>query len=264
MAGKLFIVGVGPGDHDNMTYRAKKAIEESDTIVGYETYVNLVQDLIEGKDVYRYAMTQEVERAHQCIDLAKSGKVVSLVSSGDPGIYGMAGLIYETLAEQGWDPKTGLPVEIIPGVSALNSCASLIGSPLMTDFAVVSMSDLLVPWEIIVKRVEAAAQGDYVIVIYNPSSKKRIHQLQDTRKILLKYRKPTTPVAIIKGAFRESQSIVLTDLENLESHSDKLGMISTVIVGNSSTYNYKDLMINPRGYQSKYNLQEQTNPNLRV
>ena len=226
--------------------------------------MNLVQDLIEGKDVYRYAMTQEVERAHQCIDLAKSGKVVSLVSSGDPGIYGMAGLIYETLAEQGWDPKIGLPVEIIPGVSALNSCASLIGSPLMTDFAVVSMSDLLVPWEIIVKRVEAAAQGDYVIVIYNPSSKKRIHQLQDTRKILLKYRKPSTPVAIIKGAFRESQSIVLTDLENLESHSDKLGMISTVIVGNSSTYNYKDLMINPRGYQSKYNLQEQTNPNLRV
>lgn len=264
MTGKLFIVGVGPGDHDNMTYRAKKAIEESNTIVGYETYVNLVQDLIDGKDVYRYAMTQEVERAQQCIDLAKSGKIVSLVSSGDPGIYGMAGLIYETLAEQGWNPKNDLPVEVIPGVSALNSCASLIGSPLMTDFAVVSMSDLLVPWEIIVKRVEAAAQGDYVIVIYNPSSKKRIHQLQDTRKILLKYRKPTTPVAIIKGAYRDSQSIVLTDLENLESHSDKLGMISTVIVGNSSTYNYKDLMINPRGYQSKYNLQEQTNPDLKV
>lgn len=264
MTGKLFIVGVGPGDHDNMTYRAKKAIEESNTIVGYETYVNLVQDLIDGKDVYRYAMTQEVERAQQCIDLAKSGKIVSLVSSGDPGIYGMAGLIYETLAEQGWNPKNDLPVEVIPGVSALNSCASLVGSPLMTDFAVVSMSDLLVPWEIIVKRVKAAAQGDYVIVIYNPSSKKRIHQLQDTRKILLKYRKPTTPVAIIKGAYRDSQSIVLTDLENLESHSDKLGMISTVIVGNSSTYNYKDLMINPRGYQSKYNLQEQTNPDLKV
>ena len=139
----------------------------------------------------------------------------------------------------------------------LNSCASLIGSPLMTDFAVVSMSDLLVPWEIIVKRVEAAAQGDYVIVIYNPSSKKRIHQLQDTRKLLLKYRKPSTPVAIIKGAFRKSQTIVMTDLEHLEEHSDKLGMISTVIVGNSSTYNFKDLMINPRGYTSKYNLQEQ-------
>ena len=264
LEGKLYIVGVGPGHHDHMTYRAKQVIEESDTIVGYETYVNIVQDLIEGKDVYRYAMTQEVERAHQCIDLAKSGKIVSLVSSGDPGIYGMAGLIYEMLAESDWDPKNGLPVEIIPGISALNSCASIIGSPLMTDFAVLSMSDLLVPWEIIVKRVEAAAQGDFVIVIYNPSSKKRIHQLQDTVKILLKYRKPTTPVAIIKGAFRDSQTVVLTDLENLTNHSDKLGMITTVIVGNSSTYNYKDLMINPRGYTSKYNLQEQENPKLKI
>jgi precorrin-3B C17-methyltransferase len=255
LAGKLYIVGVGPGSHDHMTFRAKEVIEESDTIVGYDTYVTLVEDLIKGKDVYRYAMTQEVERAKQCIDLAQEGKIVSLVSSGDPGIYGMAGLIYETLAEAGWDPKTGLQVEIIPGVSALNSCASLVGSPLMTDFAVVSMSDLLVPWEIITKRVEAAAQGDYVIVIYNPSSKKRIHQLQDTRKLLLKYRKPNTPVAIIKGAFRESQTIVMTDLENMEEHADKLGMISTVIIGNSSTYNFKNLMINPRGYTSKYNLQ---------
>ena len=255
MAGKLYIVGVGPGAHDHMTFRAKQVIEESNTIVGYDTYVGLVEDLIQGKEIHRYAMTQEVERAKQCIELAQSGKIVSLVSSGDPGIYGMAGLIYETLAESGWDPKTGLEVEVVPGVSALNSCASLIGSPLMTDFAVVSMSDLLVPWEIIVKRVEAAAQGDYVIVIYNPSSKKRIHQLQDTRKLLLKYRKPTTPVAIIKGAYRDSQVIVITDLENMESHADKLGMISTVIIGNSSTYNFKNLMINPRGYTSKYNLQ---------
>ncbi|WP_420546338.1 precorrin-3B C(17)-methyltransferase [Nitrosopumilus sp.] len=264
MTGKLYIVGVGPGHHDHMTFRAKEVISESDTIVGYETYVNLVQDLIEGKTIYRYAMTQEVERAHQCIDLAKSGKIVSLVSSGDPGIYGMAGLIYETLAETGWNPTDGLSVEIIPGVSALNSCASIIGSPLMTDFAVVSMSDLLVPWEVIEKRVESAAQGDYVIVIYNPASKKRIHQLQDTRKILLKYRKPTTPVAIIKGAFRESETVVMTDLENLPNYSDELGMISTVIIGNSSTYTYKDLMINPRGYKSKYNLEEQTNPNPEV
>ncbi|MFM7796918.1 MAG: precorrin-3B C(17)-methyltransferase [Candidatus Nitrosotenuis sp.] len=255
MIGKLYIVGVGPGSHDHMTFRAKEVIEESDTIVGYDTYVGLVEDLIQGKEIHRYAMTQEVERAKQCIELAQSGKVVSLVSSGDPGIYGMAGLIYETLAESGWDPKTGQEVEVVPGVSALNSCASLIGSPLMTDFAVVSMSDLLVPWEMIVKRVEAAAQGDYVIVIYNPSSKKRIHQLQDTRKLLLKYRKPNTPVAIIKGAYRDSQTIVITDLENMEAHADKLGMISTVIIGNSSTYNFKNLMINPRGYTSKYNLQ---------
>ena len=264
MIGKLYIVGVGPGHHDHMTFRAKEVIGESDTIVGYETYVNLVQDLIKGKTIHRYAMTQEVERAHQCIDLAKSGKIVSLVSSGDPGIYGMAGLIYETLAETGWNPDDGVEVEIVPGVSALNSCASIIGSPLMTDFAVVSMSDLLVPWEVIQKRVESAAQGDFVIVIYNPASKKRIHQLQDTRKVLLKYRKPSTPVAIIKGAFRESQTIVMTNLENLPNYSNELGMTTTVIVGNSSTYTYKDLMINPRGYKSKYNLEEQTNPDLKV
>jgi len=257
LTGKLYIVGVGPGHHDHMTFRAKEVILESDTIVGYETYVNLVSDLIEGKTIHRY-------RAQQCIKSAKDGKIVSLVSSGDPGIYGMAGLIFEILAESGWDPKTGLQVEIVPGVSALNSCASLIGSPLMTDFAVVSMSDLLVPWEIIKKRVEAAAKGDFVIVIYNPSSKKRIHQLQETRDTLLKYRKPTTPVAIIKGAFRESETIVMTDLENLPKHSDTLGMTSTVIIGNSSTYTYKDLMINPRGYKSKYNLEEQTNPDLKV
>ena len=266
LAGKLSIVGVGPGNHDHMTFRAKEAIAESDTIVGYETYVNLVQDLLEGKTVYRYAMTQEVERARQCIDLAKSGKNVSLVSSGDPGIYGMAGLIYETLAETGWDPKEGLQVEVVPGVSALNSCASIVGSPLMTDFAVVSMSDLLVPWEVIEKRVEAAAKGDFVIVVYNPASKKRIHQLQDTRKILLRYRRPTTPVAIIKGAFRESETIVMTDLENLPNHSGELGMISTVIIGNSSTFTYRDLMINPRGYRSKYSLegQQANNPDPEI
>lgn len=262
MVGKLYIVGVGPGHHDHMTFRAKQVIEESDTIVGYETYVNLVEDLIGGKEVHRYAMTQEVERAHQCIELAKSGKIVSLVSSGDPGIYGMAGLIYEILAEDGWNRKDGMYVEIVPGVSSLNSCAALVGSPLMTDFAVVSMSDLLVPWEIITKRVEAAAQGDFVIVIYNPASKKRIHQLQDTRRMLLKYRAPSTPVAIVKGAYRESQEVVLTDLENMENHQDKLGMITTVIIGNSSTYRYKDMMINPRGYTSKYNIaQPQNSPN---
>jgi len=126
------------------------------------------------------------------------------------------------------------------------------------------MSDLMVPWEIIQKRVKSAAQGDFVLVIYNPKSQKRIHQLQDTQKILLEYRKPTTPVAIIKSAYRESEAIVMTNLENLLNFDEELGMTSTVIVGNSSTYTYKDLMINPRGYKSKYNLEEQTNPNLKV
>lgn len=252
--GKLYVVGLGPGHHDHMTFRAKQAIEESEVIIGYDTYVSLIEDLISGKEVYRYPMTQEVDRANQAIELAQSGKVVSLVSSGDPGIYGMIGLIYEILAEKDWNRQVGIYVECIPGVSSLNSCAALIGSPLMTDFAVVSMSDLLVPWDIITKRVEAAALGDYVTVIYNPSSKKRVHQLKDTRDIFLKFRKPSTPVAIVKGAYRDSQSIVITTLDKMLDFPDMLGMITTVIVGNSSTFNFKGMMINPRGYRSKYRL----------
>jgi precorrin-3B C17-methyltransferase / cobalt-factor III methyltransferase len=256
--GKLYVVGLGPGHHDHMTFRSKQAIEESDVIIGYDTYVSLIEDIIIGKEVYRYPMTQEVDRANQAIELAQSGKVVSLVSSGDPGIYGMIGLIYEILAEKDWNRQVGIYVECIPGVSALNSCAALIGSPLMTDFAVVSMSDLLVPWDIITKRVEAAALGDYVTVIYNPSSKKRIHQLKDTRDIFLKFRKPSTPVAIVKGAYRDSQSIVITTLDKMLDFPDMLGMITTVIVGNSSTFNFKGMMINPRGYRSKYRLVKET------
>jgi precorrin-3B C17-methyltransferase len=252
--GKLYVVGVGPGHHDHMTYRAKQVIDESQVIVGYDTYVGLVEDLIQGKEVYRYAMTQEVDRANQAIEFAENGKTVSLVSSGDPGIYGMIGLIYEILAERGWNRETGIYVECVPGVSSLNSCAALVGSPLMTDFAVVSMSDLLVPWDMILKRVEAAALGDYVTVIYNPASKKRVHQLRDARDIFLKYRKPDTPVAIIKGAYRESQQVQITTLEKMLDFPDMLGMITTVIVGNSSTFNYNGLMINPRGYTSKYEL----------
>jgi len=263
--GKLYVVGIGPGHHDHMTYRAKQVIEESEVIVGYDTYVSLVEDLISGKEVYRYPMTQEVDRANQAIQFAENGRIVSLVSSGDPGIYGMIGLIYEILADKKWNRGAGIYVECVPGVSSLNSCSALVGSPLMTDFAVVSMSDLLVPWEMIVKRVEAAALGDYVTVIYNPASKKRVHQLQDTRDIFLKYRNPETPVAIVKGAYRESQAVVLTTLKDILNHSDMLGMITTVIVGNSSTYNYEGMMINPRGYRSKYELvptaSSQSSPN---
>jgi len=233
--GRLYVVGVGPGHHDHMTFRAKQVIIESEIIVGYETYVSLIEDLIQDKEVYRYPMTQEVDRANQAIEFAEQGKIVSLVSSGDPGIYGMVGLIYEILADKKWTLNDGIYVECVPGVSSLNSCSALIGSPLMTDFAVVSMSDLLVPW-----------------------SKKRIHQLKDTRDIFLKYRKPDTPVAIVKGAFRESQKIVVTTLEKLLDYNDMLGMITTVIIGNSSTFNYNGLMINPRGYKSKYELLPET------
>ncbi len=251
--GRLYVVGIGPGSKEHMTFRARECIEDSNIIIGYETYIDLIRDMLSGKEVYSYAMTQEVDRANHAIDLALKGNTVSLVSSGDPGIYGMAGLVYEILAERGWDCMNPY-VEVVPGVSALNACSALVGSPLMTDFAVVSMSDLLVPWEIIVKRVEAAAQGDYVIVIYNPQSKKRVHQLRDARDIILKYRSAKTPVAIVKAAYRDAQSIVITDLEHMLDYQEQLGMLSTIIVGNSSTFLYKGLMINPRGYKSKYEL----------
>lgn len=239
-----------------MTFRAKEVIDESEVIIGYETYVSLIDELIVGKEIHRYPMTQEVDRANQAISIAESGKKVSLVSSGDPGIYGMTGLVYEILAERNWDKERGIYVECVPGVSSLNSCAALVGSPLMTDFAVVSMSDLLVPWEIIVKRVEAAAKGDFVTVIYNPTSKRRVHQLRDTQQVFLRYRSPNTPVAIIRGAYRESQAIVITDLQGLlePKYQQLMGMITTVIVGNTSTFTFQNLMVNPRGYKSKYEL----------
>lgn len=254
--GQLFVVGIGPGDHDQMTFRAKEVIDESEVIIGYETYVSLIDELIVGKEIHRYPMTQEVDRANQAISIAESGKKVSLVSSGDPGIYGMTGLVYEILAERNWDKERGIYVECVPGVSSLNSCAALVGSPLMTDFAVVSMSDLLVPWEIIVKRVEAAAKGDFVTVIYNPTSKRRVHQLKDTQQIFLRYRSPNTPVAIIRGAYRESQAIAITDLQRLlePKYQQLMGMITTLIVGNTSTFTFQNLMVNPRGYKSKYEL----------
>src|ERR1044072_9096112 len=232
--GRLYVVGVGPGHHDHMTFRAKQVIKESEIIVGYETYVSLIEDLIQNKEVFRYPMTQEVDRANQAIEFAEQGKIVSLVSSGDPGIYGMVGLIYEILADKKWTSDDGIYVECVPGVSSLNSCSALIGSPLMTDFAVVSMSDLLVPWDMIIKRVEAAAIGDYVTVIYNPASKKRVHQLRDTKEIFMKHRKPDTPVAIIKGAYREGQQVVMTTLDNMLEHDSIIGMIATIIIGNSS------------------------------
>ena len=254
--GQLFVVGIGPGDHNQMTHRAREVIKVSEVIIGYDTYISLIENLVVGKEVHRYPMTQEVDRASQAIRIAEEGKKVSLVSSGDPGIYGMIGLVYEILAERNWKRENGIYVECVPGVSSLNSCAALVGSPLMTDFAVVSMSDLLVPWEIIVQRVEAAARGDFVTVIYNPTSKRRVHQLRDAREIFLKYRSPKTPVAIVKGAYRESQTVVITDLQRLldPEHQQIMGMITTIIVGNTSTFTYSHLMINPRGYKSKYEL----------
>lgn len=249
--GKLFVVGFGPGNHDHLTFKAKEAITSSEVVVGYETYIELVKELTVGKEVVRSGMQEELERAKKAIELATKGRRVALISSGDAGVYGMAGLVYEVLHQRGWTREKGdIDIEVIPGITAANSVASILGAPLTNDFAAVSLSDLLTPWEIIMRRIEAAAQGDFVIVLYNPKSGRRIQQIVDAQRLLLQHRKPSTPVGMVKSAFREGQRVILTDLEHMLDHN--IGMLTTIIVGNSTTFTFDGLMVNPRGYDRKY------------
>ncbi|MBX6396465.1 MAG: precorrin-3B C(17)-methyltransferase, partial [Alicyclobacillaceae bacterium] len=250
--GRIYVVGFGPGHEDHMTFRARRAIEESDMIIGYKTYIDLVRDLLDGQEVIRTGMTEEVTRAQAAVRHARAGRTVAVVSSGDAGIYGMAGLVYEVLMEQGWKPGDDPEVEVIPGVPALNAVASLLGAPLMHDFVSISLSDHLTPWEVIARRVEAAASADFVIVLYNPKSGRRTRQIVETQRIVLRHRRPETPVGIVKSAYRDRQRVVLTTLADMLNH--EIGMLTTVIIGNSSTTLYEGLMITPRGYQRKYTL----------
>ncbi|WP_078553012.1 precorrin-3B C(17)-methyltransferase [Bacillus alkalicellulosilyticus] len=252
--GKLLVIGFGPGSENHMTFRAKEAILESDAIIGYNTYIDIIRPLITTQDIVRTGMTEEVSRAQEAVRQAESGKAVAVISSGDAGVYGMAGLIYEVLIEKGWDPDTGVEVEIIPGVSAINSCASLLGAPIMHDACTISLSDHLTPWELIKQRVEAAAQADFVIALYNPRSGRRTKQIIETQRILLQYRSPDTPVGLVKSAFRERQEVTVTTLANMLDY--EIGMLMTVIIGNNSTFLYNGLLITPRGYQRKYTLHE--------
>lgn len=250
--GKVLIVGFGPGSHEHITSEARAAIGKADVIVGYRTYVELVKDLVIGKRIISTGMTEEISRAKRAIEIAREGKTVAVISSGDAGVYGMAGLIYDVLREEGWKPGDGLEVHVIPGVSALNSVAALLGAPLMHDFAAISLSDLMTPWEVIRKRLDCAAQADFVIVLYNPKSGRRTHQIAEAQEIFLKHRKPETPVGIVKSAFRDMQHKALTTLSDMLNH--EIGMLTTIIIGNSQTYIYEGLMITPRGYQNKYDL----------
>jgi precorrin-3B C17-methyltransferase len=258
--GKLFLIGFGPGHVEHMTARARSALKESDVVVGYKTYVQLIHDLLTEQVIVQTGMTEEVSRAHEAIKLAEQGKKVAVISSGDAGVYGMAGLIYEVLIEKGWHPKSGVEVEVIPGISAIHSCAALLGAPIMHDACTISLSDHLTPWETIVKRIEAAAEADFVIALYNPRSGRRTRQIVETQKILLRYRSPNTPVGLVKSAFRERQQVVVTTLERMLEY--EVGMLTTVIIGNSSTFVYEGRMVTPRGYQRKYTL-DQAKQNLR-
>ncbi|MGF9713522.1 precorrin-3B C(17)-methyltransferase [Paenibacillus naphthalenovorans] len=258
MKGKLSVIGFGPGSYEHMTQRARDAIQESDVVIGYNTYVDLVRGLLNGQQVVRTGMTEEVSRAQEAVRQAEAGHRVAVISSGDAGVYGMAGLIYEVLMEKGWRRGQGVEVEVIPGISAINSTASLLGAPIMHDACTISLSDHLTPWELIIKRVEAAAQADFVIALYNPRSGRRTRQIVETQRVLLKHRSPQTPVGIVKSAYREREDIVITTLEEMLEHD--IGMLTTVIIGNSTTVVYDGLMVTPRGYQRKYTLGSEVQP----
>ena len=251
--GKIMLVGLGPGSHDYLTGRARSAIAEADTVIGYATYIKLVKELLDGKEVIKKAMTEELDRAIEAYDRAKQGKKVALVSSGDAGVYGMAGPTFEVLFQAGWTPDSDIEVEIIPGASALNTCASLVGAPLTHDFCAISLSDLLTPWPTIARRLDAVAYSDFVVALYNPKSGRRTRQIQEAQRIFLRHRDPNTPVAIVKSAFRAKQRIEFTTLEKMIEAD--IGMLSTVLIGNSNTFVKHGLMITPRGYANKYDVE---------
>ncbi|MFZ3101409.1 MAG: precorrin-3B C(17)-methyltransferase [Desulfitobacteriaceae bacterium] len=228
-----------------MTSRVKEVWSEVDIIAGYKTYVDLIRPYISEQQIVATSMRQEVERCQEVVRLASLGHRVALVSSGDAGIYGMAGILIECLEQA---DKLDIPLEIIPGVTAANAAASLLGAPLMHDFAVISLSDLLTPWEVIARRVKLAAEGDFVLAIYNPKSHGRTTQIEEVRNILLKHRSLETPVGLVREALRGNESSVLiTTLEKFTQYP--IDMLTTVIIGNSQTRQIGPYMVTPRGYK---------------
>lgn len=254
--GKLLIIGFGPGALEHITGRALAALEESEAVIGYTTYVDLIRPLLRHQEIVGTGMTEEVSRAQEAVRRAEAGQTIAVISSGDAGVYGMAGLVYEVLIEHGWSPSDGVEVEVIPGISAIQSCSSLLGAPIMHDACTISLSDHLTPWESIAARVEAAGAADFVVAFYNPRSGRRTRQIEEARKILLRYRDPSTPVGIVKSAYRDRQQTVVTTLQDMLEH--EIGMLSTVVIGNSATMVYEGLMVTPRGYERKYSLGAQT------
>ncbi len=247
--GHLSVVGTGTGAADLITPRARLAIEQADTVAGYKTYLELINDCIRpDQEVLSSAMMQEIDRCRRALELADSGRKVVLVCGGDPGIYAMAGLVYELVRETGSQSR----IEIIPGIAALNACAAVLGAPLMHDFAAVSLSDLMTSWPVIEQRLRAASAADFVIVLYNPKSRKRRQQIVRAREIILEHRSPQTPVGIVSGVSRSHESVRLTDLDRMLAQD--IGMQTTVIIGNNATFVFRKKMVTPRGYTKKYGL----------
>ena len=238
----IYVIGIGPGCRDLMTQEAIAAMEEAEVIVGYKTYIKLVEEFIQDKEVVQNGMRKEVDRCQEAIEIAKTGKKVAVISSGDSGIYGMAGLILELVTKQGVD----IPVKVVPGVTASIGAAAVLGAPIMHDFCHISLSDLMTPYELIKKRVRNAADADMIISLYNPRSKGRPHYLREAIEIIKEYRDLNTPVAVVRHALRDGQEYKLFNLENFDE--EVVDMFSIVIVGNSQSFVKEGKFITPRGY----------------
>lgn len=259
--GVLYVVGIGPGAHDHVTPVATRAIADAELVVGYTTYIKLVSELIRGKEIVRTGMTEEIGRARTAVERARDGAKVALISSGDAGVYGMAGLVFQVLRDLGWKRGDSPELHIIPGVTALSSCASLVGAPLVHDFCAISLSDLLTPWSVIARRIEAAASADFVIGLYNPASGRRTRQIVEAQTIIRKHRDGATPVALVKSAYRKLQHAILTDVDRFLDY--EIGMLTTVLIGSSNTYVYEGYMVTPRGYTNKYTADGEALPGQR-
>ncbi len=240
--GKIFVAGLGPGRRDLLTAQAQEAVAHSQAIVGYSGYFEGIDDLVQGKECHALPLGQERERARLAVELAGAGKTVAVISSGDPGIFAMAGILLEAVEASSGEERP--EVEIIPGISALNAAAALLGAPLGHDFAVISLSDLLTPWAVIEKRLHAVAEADFVLALLNPKSRQRDWQLGRACAILLSKRPTDTPAGIVRNAFRPGQHIEITTLNDLPAR--EVDMFTTVIVGNSQTRRFGNHLITPR------------------
>ncbi|MCK5096891.1 MAG: precorrin-3B C(17)-methyltransferase [Desulfobacteraceae bacterium] len=261
----LYVVGTGPGNPDYMATRAKDVLKKVDSVAGYSTYIDLIKDLIKDKKIISTTMTKEVQRVEMAINEALRQKPCALISGGDSGVYAMAGLVFEICkkrniklvrgnsidAEKASKVENQIILEIVPGIPALAAGAALAGAPLTHDFATISLSDLLTPWEKIEKRLALAAEADFVIVIYNPKSKKRDWQLTKAKELILKHRNKNTPVGIVTGAMRENQKVTITRLDNIDK--EDVGMQSILFIGSTASVQYLDFIFTPRGYSQKYN-----------
>lgn len=240
---KIYVVGIGAGSADGMTFEARNVLEKADVIVGYTVYAELVKKLFPEKEYFVSAMKQEAERCRKAVEMAADGRNVAVVCSGDAGVYGMAGLMYEVGVNY---PETEL--EIIPGVTAATGGAAVLGAPLIHDFCLISLSDLLTPWEKIEARLLAAAQADFVVCLYNPSSKKRHDYLQKACDLMMKYKSPDTICGTVSNIAREGEEAHVMTLKELRD--TQVDMFTTVFIGNSQTKEINNKMVTPRGYRN--------------